>query len=51
MWKSQQVIVPKGFRHTLSKCNEVFGTDEQQDTQEYINFLIDGLHEDTNLRP
>jgi ubiquitin C-terminal hydrolase len=27
-----------------------FGGDEQQDSVEYINFLIDGLHEDTNMR-
>jgi len=29
MWNSQQVVVPKGFRHTLSKLNETFGGDDQ----------------------
>lgn len=50
MWNSNQVVVPKGFRHAQSKINETFGGDDQQDTQEYINFLIDGLHEETNMR-
>jgi ubiquitin C-terminal hydrolase len=44
------VVVPKLFRHTIAKINENFGSDDQQDTQEYIGFLIDGLHEDTNMR-
>lgn len=50
MWTDQQIVVPKGFKHMISKINENFGGDDQQDTQEYINFLIDGIHEDTNLR-
>lgn len=50
LWSSNQIIVPKQFRHTIGKINMSFGGDDQQDTQEYINFLIDGLHEDTNLR-
>lgn len=44
------MVVPKGFRHTIAKLNEQFAGDQQQDAQEYINFLLDGLHEDTNLR-
>jgi len=50
MWESSQVVVPKGFRHIISKINENFSGDDQQDTQEYLSFLIDGLHEDCNLR-
>jgi ubiquitin carboxyl-terminal hydrolase 8 len=50
MWDGRQVVVPKGFKHTIGKINENFRGDEQQDAQEYLNFLIDGLHEETNLR-
>ena len=50
MWNSDQVVVPKGFKHVLGKLNEQFRGDDQQDSQEYVNFLIDGLHEETNLR-
>ena len=28
MWNSKQVIVPKGFRHTLAGINENFGGSE-----------------------
>ena len=50
IWNSKQVVVPKGFKYTLGKINEQFSGDDQQDSQEYVNFLIDGLHEETNLR-
>lgn len=50
MWNSNNVVVPKGFKHVLGKINEQFRGDDQQDSQEYLNFLIDGLHEETNLR-
>ena len=30
--------------------NEAFSGDQQQDSQEFVTFLIDGLHEDMNLR-
>ena len=49
LWNSQQVVVPKGYRHTIAKLSEQFAGDQQQDAQEYINFLLDGLHEGTNL--
>lgn len=50
MWQANSVVVPRGFKHTLGKLREQFAGDEQQDSQEYVNFLIDGLHEEINLR-
>lgn len=44
------MVVPRGFRHDQAKVKDEFAGDEQQDTLEYINFLIDGLHEETNMR-
>ena len=32
MWNSNQVVVPKGFKHVLGKLNEQFRGDEQQDS-------------------
>ena len=50
MWNGSQVVVPKGFKTVVGKIKEQFKGDEQQDSNEYLNFLIDGLHEETNLR-
>ena len=50
MWHSPSPVVPRDFKQVLSKCCEQFVGFEQQDSQEYISFLIDALHEELNLR-
>lgn len=50
LWNGDQVVVPRQFRHLVGKLNEDYACDDQQDAQEFINFMVDGLHEDTNLR-
>ena len=50
LWKSDSCITPKDFKEVLGSINEQFQGDEQQDSQEFISFLIDSLHEDLNLR-
>lgn len=50
MWHSPSPVVPRNFKQVLSKCCEQFVGFEQQDSQEYISFLIDALHEELNLR-
>lgn len=50
MWTANQVLVPKAFKASIGKMREAFAGDEQQDSQEYLNFIIDGLHEEVNLR-
>ena len=50
MWDFGHVVTPKGFKFTLSRLNEQFKGNDQHDSQEFLNFLLDGLHEETNLR-
>ena len=50
MWNSTSVVVPKGFKHQIGKINEQYRFEDQQDSQEYLDWLINGLHEETNLR-
>ncbi|KAJ8249375.1 hypothetical protein GJAV_G00234100 [Gymnothorax javanicus] len=41
-------ISPRDFKVTIGKINEQFSGHEQQDSQELLLFLMDGLHEDLN---
>lgn len=36
------------FKNALATCNPIFGNYKQQDAQELLIFLLDGLHEDLN---
>ncbi|KAF2027936.1 cysteine proteinase, partial [Setomelanomma holmii] len=39
---------PKGFKNTLGKANSLFSGYGQQDSQEFVSWLVDALHEDLN---
>lgn len=39
---------PTGFKGTIGHVNSMFSGYMQQDSQEFITFLLDGLHEDLN---
>uniref|UniRef100_A0A8C2WKW3 Ubiquitin carboxyl-terminal hydrolase 8 n=1 Tax=Cyclopterus lumpus TaxID=8103 RepID=A0A8C2WKW3_CYCLU len=41
-------ISPRDFKITIGKINDQFAGCEQQDSQELLLFLMDGLHEDLN---
>ncbi len=41
-------FAPKNFKVTLGKCQPLFSGYGQQDSQEFLSFLVDGLHEDLN---
>lgn len=41
-------ISPRDFKITIGKINEQFSSYDQQDSQELLLFLMDGLHEDLN---
>ena len=43
------VYNPTIFHLIIGTMNETFKEKNQQDAQEFLNFLIDGLHEDLNL--
>ena len=49
LWSGKQgYLVPSEFRRMLGKCNGQFSTNEQQDSQELLAWLLDMLHEDGN---
>lgn len=39
---------PKNFKATIGHYNSIFAGYAQQDSQEFLAFLLDGLHEDLN---
>uniref|UniRef100_A0A3Q2QFQ7 Ubiquitin carboxyl-terminal hydrolase 8 n=1 Tax=Fundulus heteroclitus TaxID=8078 RepID=A0A3Q2QFQ7_FUNHE len=41
-------ISPRDFKNTIGKINDQFAGYDQQDSQELLLFLMDGLHEDLN---
>ncbi|XP_023264540.1 ubiquitin carboxyl-terminal hydrolase 8 [Seriola lalandi dorsalis] len=41
-------ISPRDFKITIGKINDQFADYDQQDSQELLLFLMDGLHEDLN---
>lgn len=41
-------IVPRDFKQTIGHFNSMFADYHQQDSQEFLAFLLDGLHEDLN---
>ncbi|XP_054627618.1 ubiquitin carboxyl-terminal hydrolase 8 isoform X2 [Dunckerocampus dactyliophorus] len=41
-------ISPRDFKTTIGKINDQFAGYDQQDSQELLLFLMDGLHEDLN---
>lgn len=49
MWDGHcRIIAPRRFKHILGQFNQQFVSNEQQDAQELLLFLLDGLHEDLN---
>ena len=43
-----RTISPKRFRDLIGQFNSLFVSNDQQDAQELLLFLLDGLHEDLN---
>ena len=49
LWSEQSVTVaPTAFREAVGQFAPAFRGHEQQDSQEFLLFLLDGLHEDLN---
>ncbi len=46
MWKSNSVITPKTFKSRLGKFSETFRGYHQQDSEEFINFLLNKIHDE-----
>ncbi|KAJ3097269.1 ubiquitin carboxyl-terminal hydrolase [Phlyctochytrium planicorne] len=41
-------VAPRNFKNTIGQFNQTFMGYSQQDSQELLQFLLDGLHEDLN---
>jgi hypothetical protein len=37
-------VAPRKFKNTIAECNTQFAGYDQQDSQEFLGFLLDGLH-------
>ena len=51
-WKnsnSNKVFTPKSFKEIIGKLRKEFSSNEQQDANELMNFLLDELHEELNI--
>ncbi|KAL4432979.1 hypothetical protein ABPG74_005352 [Tetrahymena malaccensis] len=46
--QNNKYIVPKVFLNTIQQFSPIFGDGSQQDSQEFLIFLLDLLHEDLN---
>ncbi|CAL1537539.1 unnamed protein product [Lymnaea stagnalis] len=49
LWSQQfRSITPRDLKNTVAKYNPMFAGCQQQDSQEFLTFLLDGLHEGLN---
>lgn len=46
--RSGTAFSPRQFKSTIGRFNSAFSGYQQQDSQEFLAFLLDGLHEDLN---
>ncbi|KAI1320905.1 ubiquitin-specific protease doa4 [Mortierella claussenii] len=52
MWSGQSLVVsPTSFRYAIGGFAPQFKGTEQHDSQEFLSFLLDGLHEDLKAKP
>ena len=48
--KCKKTITPKKFKEICGNYNATFKDYEQQDAHDFYTFLVDNLHEDTNIK-
>lgn len=45
---NHSVIIPRDFKDIIGRFQSMFSGSNQQDSQEFLSYLMDGLHEDLN---
>lgn len=51
LWRNDvQAVRPTSLRNFCARLNREWGVDRQQDAKEYLDFLLDCLHEDLNFK-
>jgi ubiquitin carboxyl-terminal hydrolase 8 len=50
MWKVNSVVTPKTFKQRLGKFSGTFKGSQQQDSEEFINFLLNQIHEEIKCK-
>ena len=48
MWSKDCLVTPASFRNLVSKKNNMFGGYMQHDSQEFLMFILDQIHEETS---
>ncbi|KAL1747878.1 ubiquitin carboxyl-terminal hydrolase 4 [Schizophyllum fasciatum] len=48
MWSSESQLIPSEFMRAIRAINEQYKGSDQHDSQEFLSFLLDGIHEDLN---
>lgn len=48
MYGQESTFAPRNFKNALGRAQPLFSGYGQQDSQEFVSFLMDGLHEDLN---
>jgi len=48
--QEKKEIIPKKFKEICGEYNDTFKRFEQQDAHDFYTFLLDSLHEDTNIK-
>ena len=48
--KEKKEIIPKKFKEICGEYNDTFKGFEQQDAHDFYTFLLDNLHEETNIK-
>ena len=49
LWLGDQpIVIPINFKGILGRFKKQFASEEQQDSQELLNIVLDSLHEDLN---
>jgi len=48
LWTSESSVTPRNLKHQVQKFSTQFSGYNQHDSQEFLRFLLEGLHEDIN---